>query len=224
MHFERKSLISCCCLPPRTCFGEGAWYMSLGHHFASITAQWISRMVLMASLHGIFTAASKDACHWVCHSHAAAFFRREKEEGKCTGEGGINMLDQQWVEPPYRWMSSFFFCLWINCSFTVVSHIQGASCLLCTVWLLLPADHKRWILSAMCRWAEAYLYGRQKSDFDLQIQFLPSAKLLHADTCALCLSPTKKNLILWTWPPVPWSHFCYLFLPLNRLQKSAVSR
>lgn len=97
--------------------------------------------ILLTSLHGIFTAASKDACHWVCHSHAAAFCRREKEEGKCTGEGGINMLDQQWAEPHYRWMSSFFFCLWINCSFTVVSHIQGASCLLCTVWLIIGGEY-----------------------------------------------------------------------------------
>lgn len=175
--------------------------------------------ILLTSLHGIFTAASKDACHWVCHSHAAAFCRREKEEGKCTGEGGINMLDQQWAEPHYRWMSSFF--LLVN-QLQLHSGVSHSRSFLSAVHCV--TDHRRWILSAMCGWAEAYLYGRQKNDFDLQIQFLPSAKLLHADTCALRLSPTKKNLILWTWPPVPWSHFCYLFLPLNRLHKSAVSR
>lgn len=66
----------------------------------------------------------------------------------------------------------------------------------------LPAGRLRRKLFTMCERTEAYLsiYVAGTEDFGdltfLQIQCFLSAALLHAEICALCPSPRKKNLIM----------------------------
>lgn len=63
-----------------------------------------------------------------------------------------------------------------------------------------------------------------------QIQFLPLAKLLHSEICALHLSPRKKKsdlVDMTACPPALWSHFSASFASEQvvwMLLKSTVSR
>lgn len=162
------------------------WRRSLSSSSASMTAQWISRTLLVCD---IFLAVLLTLRTPVAESVS------QTELPLVRGWRG------KWIQGRRRWtipLDVLFLPVIQLCLQSRVADLRCCHSAVCSV-MVLPADHVSRRLPTMCEWSDvpAWLCDRREKTwhlrFDLQIQCLPLLKLLHAALCMLHLSP-KRNI------------------------------